>query len=136
MSLFCCPVCSEVLYEIEGGLICRNNHRFDFAKRHYVNLLLSRKSSEKQHGDDKLMVQARTRFFNNGYYKPLCTALCDAVLKHCKTGSVLLDAATDTIPLQFLMLPVKIFLIYACAVSIYQRNPQNLQNGDALKVSL
>lgn len=91
MSVFICPVCSEKL-DISGkSYICPKNHSFDISKSGYVNLLLS-KHGGAVHGDNKLMIRARRDFLEKGYYKPLCTAVCSAVLKYAENGSVLLDA--------------------------------------------
>ena len=68
MSLFICPVCNSVLTELESMFKCENNHCFDKAKQGYVNLLMSQQSSNKRHGDDKLMVKSRRDFLGNGYY--------------------------------------------------------------------
>ena len=78
-----CPVCGAVLWENEKGCFCPKGHSYDRAKQNYVNLLMSNKKSDKRHGDDKLMVKARTDFLDKGYYKCLQSALCNAAVKHC-----------------------------------------------------
>ncbi|MBR6967163.1 MAG: methyltransferase domain-containing protein [Ruminococcus sp.] len=91
MSIFICPVCGEKL-EINGNAyVCQKRHSFDIARSGYVNLLLSKHMGKTVHGDNKLMVQARRRFLDKGYYKPLCDALCEAAAAHF-SGKVLLDA--------------------------------------------
>ncbi len=85
-SLFCCPVCQDALFVRPDGLRCFRGHHFDKAKQGYVNLLRSNSSSG--HGDDKLMVLARSNFLNKGYYAPLC----DAVTALAGEGHVVLDA--------------------------------------------
>lgn len=47
-----------------------SGHSFDKAKQGYVNLLL-KNGSGKRHGDDRLMVEARSRFLEKGYYSQL-----------------------------------------------------------------
>lgn len=75
MLNFCCPVCKEEL-KLDGRTYrCINNHCFDCAKQGYVNLLQSNKSKSKRHGDDKLMIEARTEFLNTDSYKPLQAAV-------------------------------------------------------------
>ena len=64
-----CPVCKSELLENERSFKCVNNHNFDRARQGYVNLLMSNKQSN--HGDDKLMVNARSLFLDKGYYAPL-----------------------------------------------------------------
>lgn len=77
MLNFCCPVCKEEL-KLDGRTYrCINNHCFDCAKQGYVNLLQSNKSKSKRHGDDKLMIEARTEFLNTDSYKPLCDLMCE-----------------------------------------------------------
>ncbi len=70
-TLFTCPVCKNILQQNEKSLICPNNHNFDKAKQGYVNLLMSNKQGN--HGDDKLMVQARQHFLEKDYYLPMRT---------------------------------------------------------------
>ncbi len=60
-----CPICQESLQKEEHRFVCVNNHSFDVAKEGYVNL--SRKQKKGQ-GDNKQMVQARTRFLEKDYY--------------------------------------------------------------------
>lgn len=79
MEHFICPVCRENLNVKENSFICKNNHCFDKAKSGYVNLLRSQVSSSKRHGDDKLMIRARTEFLEKGYYQPLL----DGILEEC-----------------------------------------------------
>lgn len=78
-----CPVCDAVLWENDRGYFCPKGHSYDKAKQNYVNLLMSNKKSDKRHGDDKLMVKARTDFLDKGYYKCMQSALCDAAVKYC-----------------------------------------------------
>lgn len=67
---FVCPVCREKLFSLHESLRCLKGHSFDTAKQGYTNLLLNN-SSGKRHGDDRLMVKARTDFLEKGYYAPL-----------------------------------------------------------------
>lgn len=76
-----CPVCQGLLTAEEKAMTCCNNHCFDRAKSGYVNLLLSQKTKTKQHGDDKLMANARRDFLNKGYYKELSDAICKMVVE-------------------------------------------------------
>lgn len=79
MSCFVCPVCKSYLVEQESKFICENNHCFDKAKQGYVNLLMSQQSSQKRHGDDKLMVKSRRDFLSKGFYSKLCDEVCAAI---------------------------------------------------------
>lgn len=89
---FCCPVCGGALTKTDGGLGCGNGHRFDRARQGYYNLLMSNKSSAKRHGDDGLMISARTAFLERGYYAPVRDALCRIALPLLSDSSAVLDA--------------------------------------------
>lgn len=80
MEHFICPVCKGNLVLKERSYECANKHCFDRAKSGYVNLLRSQVSSKKRHGDDKLMIRARTDFLEKGYYQPLL----DGILEQCE----------------------------------------------------
>lgn len=91
MSILTCPICAEKL-DISGKCYrCAGGHSFDMARSGYVNLLLSKHIGKTVHGDNKLMVQARRKFLDSGYYTPLAVSLCDTVEKYFH-GGVLLDA--------------------------------------------
>ncbi len=79
--IFSCPVCGEKLIGADKSLKCKNAHSFDIARQGYVNLLLSQSSSLKRHGDDRLMVSARSDFLDKGYYDNLVSA----VIKNLRT---------------------------------------------------
>lgn len=85
-AAFCCPVCKDGLFIRPDGLRCFRGHHFDKAKQGYVNLL--RSNSSGGHGDDKLMVAARSAFLNKEYYAPLKDAIANAV----GSGHTVLDA--------------------------------------------
>ncbi|MBE6948877.1 MAG: methyltransferase domain-containing protein [Ruminococcaceae bacterium] len=87
-----CPVCGCELNKIGNSLKCDKNHSFDIARQGYVNLLMSNKSSLKHHGDDKLMVKARSDFFEKGYYAPLREGVISAVMKQAKKNVCVLDS--------------------------------------------
>lgn len=59
-------------------LVCKNGHSYDIAKRGYVNLM---PSMQKQSGDDKNMVKARTMFLSQGYYELLRVTLTHIIEK-------------------------------------------------------
>ena len=77
-SQFLCPNCRSKLFVLPSSVRCLKGHSFDISKQGYVNLLLDN-SQNKRHGDDKLMVKARTDFLNKGYYEPLRNALCEII---------------------------------------------------------
>ena len=90
-SFFTCPVCGQPLAG-ERTLCCSKGHSFDKSKYGYVNLLRSNQSSEKRHGDDKLMVRSRSEFLDKGFYAPVRQAVLDALLAHAAPEMRILDA--------------------------------------------
>ena len=87
---FLCPVCGELLIEEEKSYKCENNHCFDKAKHGYVNLLPS--NSQKGHGDNKLMINARREFLQKGYYAHLKNKLCEIIEQYSLNGFFCLDS--------------------------------------------
>lgn len=90
-SFFTCPVCGKALIG-DKTLKCENNHSYDKNKHGYLNLLMSNAASSKRHGDDRLMVLARSEFLDKGHYAPVREALTDALLRHAKESMRVLDA--------------------------------------------
>ncbi len=70
-----CPVCKTPLNWIDTDCRCTNGHSFDPAKEGYLNLLLSHHRRSQNPGDDKLMIQARRRFFDSGIFDPVAQAI-------------------------------------------------------------
>ena len=66
-----CPVCQTPITTTEDGGVCRKGHRFDRARSGYMHLLPANRKHAKNPGDDKLMVYARRKFLDKGYYRPL-----------------------------------------------------------------
>ncbi|MGO1687947.1 putative RNA methyltransferase [Psychrobacter sp.] len=78
MSLFICPLCQSPLlpaadtWRCDGSLNPRQtNHPFDVARQGYVNLLPVQQKKSKAPGDSQASIDARKRFLNAGYYRPL-----------------------------------------------------------------
>lgn len=101
MPQLICPVCRLPLTPEGKTYRCEKNHCFDCAKSGYVNLLPPAPGG-KRHGDDKLMVKARTDFLDKGYYDPLAreiarqTAACEGDHLHivdagCGEGKYTVD---------------------------------------------
>ena len=91
MTELICPICAQALRQEEKRYICTQGHCFDRAKSGYVNLLPPT-ASAKRHGDDKLMVRARTKFLNKGFYDPLAGAIAEAVAERVPQDCSVLDA--------------------------------------------
>ena len=66
-----CPVCQTPITTTEDGGVCRKGHRFDRARSGYMHLLPANRKHAKNPGDDKLIVDARRKFLDKGYYRPL-----------------------------------------------------------------
>ena len=92
MNFFICPICKSPFEQRGRSLVCPNNHCFDLSKQGYVNLLRPAKSGAVRHGDDKLMVGARTAFLGAGFYDSLRAAVTETVCAHAKENPVVLDA--------------------------------------------
>ena len=74
MNFFICPICKSPFEQKGRSLVCPKNHCFDLSKQGYVNLLRPSKSGSVRHGDDKLMVSARSAFLGAGFYDDGITA--------------------------------------------------------------
>ena len=90
MDILLCPVCGGPLQKSEAAYRCRSGHSFDRARSGYVNLLPPT-AGGKRHGDDRLMVRARTEFLNRGYYALLADAVADCAADSAPQGSVIVD---------------------------------------------
>lgn len=89
--VFSCPVCGEKLIQVDKCLKCERGHSFDIARQGYVNLLLSQSSSSKRHGDDRLMVGARSDFLDKGYYDNLVAAVIENLRNFCSDDMTIAD---------------------------------------------
>ena len=92
MASFICPVCSGKFTDLGRTLKCEKGHCFDKSKFDYVNLLMSNASSDKRHGDDRLMIRSRRDFLSKGYYSFLLDEICDVCNKYLPGNAVILDA--------------------------------------------
>lgn len=77
INILHCPICQSELTLVNNqkSVQCRNKHLFDFSKSGYLNLLQSQKSANQGLGDNKLMIDARRQFLNQGYYSGLVTTV-------------------------------------------------------------
>ncbi|MEG2456165.1 MAG: methyltransferase domain-containing protein, partial [Oscillospiraceae bacterium] len=71
---------------------CPAGHCYDIAREGYVHLLPANQKHSKDPGDDRAMVQGRTRFLEEGYYAPLRDALCRLALESTESYPRVLDA--------------------------------------------
>lgn len=75
-AAFACPTCGLPLVREGNSCRCANGHCLDYARSGYLNLLMPNGKHSQQPGDNKLMVDARRRFLEKGYYEPLLRELC------------------------------------------------------------
>lgn len=92
MSVWKCPVCDAMMQHRGRCWSCLKGHTFDMAKSGYVNLLPANRKHAKNPGDNAVMMRARRRFLDGGYYDILRQALEKAVVRYGRAGGVLLDA--------------------------------------------
>ena len=70
-----CPNCSADLETVDARTLgCGNGHRFDVAKNGSVTLLPPR--APRTIGDDRAMLEARSKLLGGGAYRPIADALC------------------------------------------------------------
>ncbi len=86
---FVCPVCGGILTLFDKTYKCKNNHSFDLAKNGYVNLFQGK--GTKVHGDDKVMIKARTDFLDGGFYENLRAEVCRLADKYTPKNPKIID---------------------------------------------
>ncbi|MCE0492923.1 23S rRNA (guanine(745)-N(1))-methyltransferase [Vibrio salinus] len=86
--MYQCPLCHNLLAKKERGLICQNNHQFDFAKEGYVNLMPVQHKRSKVPGDNKEMMQARRRFLEQGHYDQMRSKVAEKLVMHTHQESI------------------------------------------------
>lgn len=79
-----CPVCGGRLRQNEHSYCCEKHHTYDISRSGYVNLLTANSKHSKMPGDDKLMVEARRKFLEQGYYAPLARAVGGILTEICQ----------------------------------------------------
>ncbi|AMC92627.1 hypothetical protein AOC36_01040 [Erysipelothrix larvae] len=77
-----CPVCKDKLMNKGTQWICGQGHSYDLSRKNTLNLLMSQKRKSKIQGDDKKMVDARSRFLDQGYYRVLCEGIIEQIPPH------------------------------------------------------
>lgn len=138
-----CPLDGDPLTQAEGAWRCPAGHSFDIAKQGYVNLLPVQKKRSNDPGDSKIMVAARQRFLNAGYYQPIAEALNHAALNGvpenmplscldagCGEGYYLrklAQAAPDTALLELIGLDISKWAVMAAAKQSRQQEPNRQQ---------
>lgn len=74
-----CPLDALPLKRHGNSWQCHNQHGFDVAKQGYVNLLPVQHKQSKDPGDSKAMVAARRQFLSQGHYRPIASAVAEAI---------------------------------------------------------
>jgi len=89
-----CPLDGAALQRESGSWRCASGHNFDVARQGYVHLLPVQKKRSLDPGDSKVMVAARQRFLEAGYYQPIAEAVSRATLNDAPASTTLscLDA--------------------------------------------
>lgn len=82
-----CPIDKLELVNKGRHYQCANGHSFDIAKQGYINLLPVQYKKSKNPGDSKAMVQARTRFLDAGFYKPIAELLSEIIFQQLDINS-------------------------------------------------
>lgn len=77
-----CPLDGAPFGAYGKSLRCSNGHSFDEARHGYVNLLPVQHKQSKQPGDSQAMVEARSRFLDAGFYRPIAAQLNALALHH------------------------------------------------------
>ena len=83
-----CPHCRCPLSRETARYVCPRGHSYDIARGGYVNLLSGRPPAV---GDNREMVEARSRTLGSGFYAPLRAAVAEEAARG-SGGGVLLDA--------------------------------------------
>ena len=124
-----CPLDGAPLVRQDSAWRCDAGHSFDIARQGYTNLLPVQNKRSLDPGDSKLMVAARSRFLNAGWYQPVAEAISSAVVAGhagaaelscldagCGEGYYLRQlAASSALPLTLLGLDISKWAVLAAA---------------------
>jgi 23S rRNA (guanine745-N1)-methyltransferase len=92
-AIFSCPVCRAPLATVAdptAGLLCPQDHRFDFSAKGYVNLLLPSHKKSDHPGYDKDTLQARRRILQQGLFDPLAEVAAEIIEREVNPGEAAL----------------------------------------------
>jgi len=89
-----CPLDGLPFGHYGKTLRCANGHSFDEARQGYLHLLPVQHKRSKEPGDSTAMVEARSRFLNAGFYRPISEQLNRLALHYLPSSShpVIADA--------------------------------------------
>lgn len=91
MHKLACPKCHQPLILDGKSYKCQNNHCFDIAKSHYINLLLNPDKSTNNPGDNKESLQCRKDFLNQRYYDVILNEVVTYIINHNHPQMQILD---------------------------------------------
>lgn len=77
-----CPLDGDPFGPYSTQLRCPHGHSFDAARQGYVHLLPVQHKKSKEPGDSPAMVEARGRFLDAGFYRPIAERLNTLALSH------------------------------------------------------
>lgn len=77
-----CPLDGTPFGVYAKTLRCPNGHSFDEARQGYVHLLPVQHKRSREPGDSPAMVEARRRFLEAGFYRPISERLNALALQH------------------------------------------------------
>jgi 23S rRNA (guanine745-N1)-methyltransferase len=84
-----CPVGRLDLAATADTLVCRNSHRFDFAREGYVNLLRGHsRRLPAGGGDSRAQLQRRATFLEAGYFH----AIAATMMRHVQQAAAKLTS--------------------------------------------
>ncbi|MCK9525335.1 MAG: methyltransferase domain-containing protein [Limnochordia bacterium] len=75
IGVFCCPICGDGLRVQEQGVTCSRKHRFDLARKGYLNLFMGAQAS--QYNTELFL--ARQKVFAAGVYDPLVSTIAGLI---------------------------------------------------------
>ncbi len=78
-NILTCPVCKDMLAQEERAYKCSKGHAFDLSAGGYLNLLVVNNKKTNNPGDNKIMVNARKEFLEEGYYDFLLEELNEKI---------------------------------------------------------
>ena len=87
-----CPLDGLPLSRDNKTWRCESGHSYDIAKQGHTHLLPVQNTRSRNPGDSKEMIDARQRFLNAGFYKPIANALRKTVFNDLANSAAVLDA--------------------------------------------
>lgn len=81
-----CPLDGTPFGVYGKTLRCPNGHSFDEARQGYMHLLPVQHKRSREPGDSPAMVEARRRFLDAGFYRPISERLNALALQHLPTA--------------------------------------------------